>query len=120
MQDKSRRTRESTNRKTSSSFKQFTNVQDAPANVRHRPIKLPDDPEDATALDIAVVGRPNAGKSSLMNQILDAKVSAVSSKYNTTRQQVLGIKTTSNCQLCFYDTPGLVDVRYALYHCSRV
>lgn len=91
-------------------LKQFTQVQDAPDHVLHRTVREPDAPEDATALDVAVVGRPNAGKSSLMNRLLDFKVSAVSQKYNTTRHQVLGIKTQNKCQISFFDTPGLVNV----------
>ena len=90
-------------------IKQFTGVRDAPAAVRQRPMQLPDEPENPKALDVAVVGRPNAGKSSLLNKLLDNKVSAVSPKYNTTRDQVLGIRTRNEIQMSFYDTPGIVD-----------
>ncbi|KAI9913084.1 hypothetical protein PsorP6_005097 [Peronosclerospora sorghi] len=88
--------------------KQFTNVTPAPDNVVEREFLIPDEPANPKALDLAVIGRPNAGKSSLMNHILNITVSAVSPKYNTTRDRVLGIFTAGDAQLSFYDTPGLI------------
>jgi GTP-binding protein Era len=56
---------------------------------------------------IAIVGRPNAGKSTLLNSILGAKLSIVTPKAQTTRERVLGILTEKRGQIVFIDTPGI-------------
>ncbi|NTW42921.1 MAG: GTPase Era [Anaerolineaceae bacterium] len=56
---------------------------------------------------VAVIGRPNVGKSTLLNKILKQKIAAVSSKPQTTRKQQLGILTTQEAQIVFIDTPGI-------------
>ncbi|CAI5702500.1 unnamed protein product [Peronospora effusa] len=88
--------------------KQFTNIQLAPDHVVEREFLIPDEPANPKALNLAVIGRPNAGKSSIMNSLLNVTISAVSPKYNTTRDRILGIFTAGDAQLSFYDTPGLI------------
>lgn len=56
---------------------------------------------------IAIVGRPNVGKSTLLNHLLGQKLSITSNKAQTTRHQILGIKTIENSQYVYVDTPGI-------------
>lgn len=63
---------------------------------------------------VAIVGRPNVGKSTLLNQILDTKVTIVSDKAQTTRHQIRGVHTTEENQIVFVDTPGISKPRTAL------
>lgn len=63
---------------------------------------------------VAVVGRPNAGKSSLVNAIVGEKVSIVSPKPQTTRDRITGICTEGNKQIVFLDTPGMFKPRNKL------
>jgi GTP-binding protein Era len=63
---------------------------------------------------VTFVGRPNAGKSTLLNRILGHKVSIVSDKPQTTRTQVRGVLTTDEVQVVFVDTPGIHKPRTAL------
>lgn len=69
--------------------------------------------DDRTAF-VAIVGRPNVGKSSLLNRMLGQKVAIVSSKPQTTRTRIMGVLTEETVQLVFIDTPGLMKPRNRL------
>ncbi|MCX8062423.1 MAG: GTPase Era [Anaerolineales bacterium] len=71
-------------------------------------------PSNYRAGFIAVIGKPNVGKSTLMNVFLQQKIAAVSPRPQTTRKQQLGILTTEQAQIIFVDTPGFHIPRHTL------
>jgi len=64
---------------------------------------------------VNIVGSPNVGKSTLMNQLVGEKLSIVTSKAQTTRHRILGIVNDEDHQIVFSDTPGVVNVSYKLH-----
>jgi GTP-binding protein Era len=63
---------------------------------------------------MAIVGRPNVGKSTMMNNVLGTKVAIVTPKPQTTRNKITGIATYDDCQVVFLDTPGIHEARGSL------
>lgn len=63
---------------------------------------------------VSIIGRPNVGKSTLLNQILKQKLTIVTSKPQTTRNKIQGIYTADDCQIIFIDTPGIHKAQHEL------
>lgn len=68
---------------------------------------------------VTVVGKPNAGKSTLLNRIIGQKLSIVSPKPQSTRDRIVGIRSEGDVQMIIHDTPGLLNPRYALQRAMR-
>ena len=68
---------------------------------------------------VTVAGKPNAGKSTLLNRIVGEKLAIVSDKPQSTRDRVVGIRTTQDVQMVVLDTPGLLNPRYELHRAMR-
>jgi len=65
---------------------------------------------------VNIFGKPNAGKSTLMNALMGEKLAIVSSKVQTTRHRIKGILTEKDYQLVFSDTPGIIEPKYKLHN----
>ena len=65
---------------------------------------------------VGIVGRPNTGKSSLLNRLLDTVLSSVSPKAQTTRHLIRGIVSTADCQCIFVDSPGFISKAGSVLH----
>ena len=68
---------------------------------------------------VTVVGKPNAGKSTLLNRIIGQKLSIVSPKPQSTRDRIVGIRSEGDVQMIIHDTPGLLNPKYALQRAMR-
>jgi GTP-binding protein Era len=68
---------------------------------------------------VTVAGKPNAGKSTLLNRIVGQKLSITSPKPQSTRDRIVGIHTTADTQMVVLDTPGLLEPKYQLQHVMR-
>jgi len=65
---------------------------------------------------VSLVGKPNVGKSTLMNQLVGEKLSIITRKAQTTRHRILGIVNGDDFQVVLSDTPGIVKPQYQLHH----
>lgn len=74
-----------------------------------------DIPEGHKSGYVAIVGKPNVGKSTLMNAMLGQKLSIVTRKPQTTRHRIIGIHSSPDHQVIFLDTPGIIEPRYGLH-----
>ncbi len=63
---------------------------------------------------VSIIGRPNAGKSTLMNALVGEKLSIITSKAQTTRHRIMGILSGENFQMVYSDTPGVIEPHYEL------
>jgi GTP-binding protein Era len=68
---------------------------------------------------VTVAGKPNAGKSTMLNRIVGQKLSITSDKPQSTRDRIVGIRTTDDTQMVLLDTPGLLEPRYELQRVMR-
>ena len=68
---------------------------------------------------VTVAGKPNAGKSTLLNRIVGQKLAITSQKPQSTRDRVVGIRTADNVQMIVFDTPGLLEPKYELQKAMR-
>src|SRR5689334_3774999 len=68
---------------------------------------------------VTVAGKPNAGKSTLLNRIIGQKLAITSQKPQSTRDRVVGIHTSGDVQMVIFDTPGLLEPKYALQEAMR-
>jgi len=68
---------------------------------------------------VAIVGRPNVGKSTFLNQVLGQKISIVSDKPQTTRNKILGVKHLPTGQIIFFDTPGIHNTEREKSHLNQ-
>jgi GTPase len=65
---------------------------------------------------VNIIGKPNVGKSTLVNVLVGEKISVITNKAQTTRHRIKGIVSSDNYQIVFSDTPGIIDPHYQLHH----
>lgn len=81
--------------------------------MRNKFDTMPDNPHKAGF--VSIIGKPNVGKSTLMNQLVGEKLSIITSKAQTTRHRIMGIISGENFQIVYSDTPGIIKPEYALH-----
>src|ERR1041384_1923592 len=64
---------------------------------------------------VSIVGKPNVGKSTLMNRLMGEQLSIISPKAQTTRHRIMGILNSEDYQIVYSDTPGILEPQYALH-----
>src|SRR4051812_1261847 len=64
---------------------------------------------------VSIVGKPNVGKSSLMNKLMGENLSIITAKAQTTRHRIMGILNGENYQIVYSDTPGILEPKYSLH-----
>ncbi|NLR92850.1 GTPase Era [Flammeovirga agarivorans] len=64
---------------------------------------------------VSIVGKPNVGKSTLMNELVGERLSIITSKAQTTRHRIMGILSTDDYQIVYSDTPGIINPKYELH-----
>src|ERR1044071_5024040 len=64
---------------------------------------------------VSIVGKPNVGKSSLMNKLMGENLSIITAKAQTTRHRIMGILTGPQYQIVYSDTPGILEPKYSLH-----
>ena len=64
---------------------------------------------------VNIIGSPNVGKSTLMNQLVGEKLSIITSKMQTTRHRIMGMVNEEEYQIVFSDTPGIINPAYRLH-----
>ncbi|AZQ64116.1 GTPase Era [Flammeovirga pectinis] len=64
---------------------------------------------------VSIVGKPNVGKSTLMNELVGERLSIITSKAQTTRHRIMGIMSTEDYQIVYSDTPGIINPKYELH-----
>src|SRR4030095_7829039 len=64
---------------------------------------------------VSIIGRPNVGKSSLMNKLMGENLSIITPKAQTTRHRIMGILNSDNFQIVYSDTPGILEPKYSLH-----
>ncbi|KAG8008260.1 GTPase Era [Nibea albiflora] len=79
-------------------------------------MRHPNQPDNPKVLKVAIIGAPNAGKSTLSNQLLGRKVFAVSKKVHTTQTRAMGVLTEDDTQIILLDTPGFTTASKVKRH----
>src|SRR5438128_5282446 len=64
---------------------------------------------------VSIIGKPNVGKSSLMNKLIGENLSIITAKAQTTRHRIMGILNGDNYQIVYSDTPGILEPKYSLH-----